>query len=336
MQREKSVASVGEFELIQTCFLPLCEAGADGVRVALGDDGAVVDLPRTQELVVTTDTLVEGIHFSSNDDPYLLGQKALRVNLSDLAAMGALPRWYLLSLSLPPTTPFSWVTEFAKGLKEDGERYKVVLTGGDTTGSKGCLAITITAMGHTGKGRAILRSGAKAGDRIFVSGTLGDSALGLAYHLGQLTVSDPEDVVHLLQKHQLPEPRIDLALGLVDAALAHSAIDLSDGLLADLKHLCSASAVGAEIAVEKIPLSHGVRRQLEAHGSQLLPKILTGGEDYELLFTVSPGSLGAVANMADQVGVMITEIGVITKGDTVNINQAGSAMRLGSGGWTHF
>jgi thiamine-monophosphate kinase len=212
----------------------------------------------------------------------------------------------------------------------------VVLTGGDTTGSKGCLVVTLTVMGHLGKGRAILRSGAKPGDRIFVTGTLGDSALGLAHHLGKLKVADPEDVVHLMQRHQLPEPRIDFSLGLTDAALAHGAIDLSDGLVADLRHLCTASKVGAEVEMEKIPLSHAVRRQLETHGPELLTQILAGGEDYELLFTVSPGSLGAVANMADQIGITITEIGTITEGDTVNINQNKKPMRLGTSGWTHF
>ena len=252
MKQDKSIASVGEFELIQSCFSPLSKGGMDGVTVGLGDDGAVLVVPRTQELVISTDTLVEGIHFSSDDDPYLLGRKALRVNLSDLAAMGALPRWYLLSLSMPPSTPFNWVSEFARGLKEDGDNFDVSLTGGDTTGSKGCLIITITVMGHIGKGRSVLRSGAKPGDRIFVSGTLGDSALGLSCHLGKLKIADPEDVVYLMQRHQLPEPRISLGLGLVDAALVHGAIDLSDGLVADLKHLCSASGVGAEVDVEKM------------------------------------------------------------------------------------
>ena len=336
MKEEKTVASVGEFELIKSCFAPLYEKPVKGVTVGIGDDGAVLAVPRTQELVVSTDTLVEGIHFSSDDDPFLLARKALRVNLSDLAAMGAYPRWYLLSLSLPPTTPLRWVTEFSRGLKEDGERFDVVLTGGDTTGSKGCLGITITVMGHLGTDRAILRSGAQVGDRIFVTGTLGDAALGLAYHLGHLKVADPEDAIHLLGRLQLPEPRIDFAMGLVDSALAHSAIDLSDGLAADLKHLCTASKVGAEVAVEKVPLSHAVSRQLDAQGPKLLSQIIAGGEDYELLFTVSPGILGAVANMADKVGVAITEIGTITKGDKVNINQNGSPMRLGSSGWTHF
>ncbi|MBF0455626.1 MAG: thiamine-phosphate kinase [Magnetococcales bacterium] len=336
MKEEKTISSVGEFELIRSCFSSSVPSDVTGITVGLGDDGAVLDVPRTQELVVSTDTLVEGIHFSSDDDPYLLGRKALRVNLSDLAAMGAQPRWYLLSLSLPPSTPLSWVTEFSRGLKEDGERYKVALTGGDTTGSKGCRIMTITMMGYLGKGRALCRSGLQLGDRLFVTGTLGDATLGLAHHLGRMTLSDSEDAIYLMQRHQLPEPRIAFGMGLIDAALAHGAIDLSDGLVADLRHLCTASKVGAEVDVEKIPLSHAARRQLEAHDGDLLTQILTGGEDYELLFAVSPGCLGAVANLADQMGLAITEIGVVTAGSSVNFNLNGTPMRLGSGGWTHF
>lgn len=336
MTTEKNVSSLGEFELIEACFSPLGTSGAEGVITGMGDDGAVLSVPRTQDLVVSTDTLVEGVHFRSDDDPYLLGRKALLVNLSDLAAMGALPRWYLLSLSLPATTPVRWVQEFARGLRVEGERFDVTLVGGDTTGSLGNLALTVTIMGHLGHGRAVLRSGAKPGDRIFVSGTLGDAALGLAHHLGRLTVADPEDVIHLRQAHQLPEPRVGLSLGLADAALVRGAIDISDGLVADLRHLCTASGVGAEVAFEKLPLSHAVRRQLALHEAEVQTLILSGGEDYELLFTVSPGCLGAVANLADQIGVAITEIGVITTGDQVHVSRDGTPIRLGAGGWTHF
>ncbi len=245
MKPEKSIAEVGEFELIQTCFSPLSKKYVAGIAVGIGDDGAVLDIPTNHELVVSSDTLVEGIHFSSNADPYLLGRKALRVNLSDLAAMGATPGWYLLSLSLPQSTLYSWVTEFSRGLKEDGEGFNVVLTGGDTTGSLGGIMINITVMGHMEKGRAILRSGSKPGDKIFVTGTLGDSALGLALNLGKLKISSGDDGAYLLRRHQLPDPQIALGMSLASSSLANGAIDLSDGLVADLKHLCAASKVGA-------------------------------------------------------------------------------------------
>jgi thiamine-monophosphate kinase len=332
---QPTIASIGEFGLIKTLFAPLCTK-QNSIKVGIGDDGTVLAIPPNKELVVSTDTLVEKIHFSSSDNPYLLAKKSLRVNLSDLAAMGAKPSWYLLNIAAPPTTPIAWITEFARGLKEDGKLFSIVLTGGDTTSSKGGLVITITVMGQVDKGRAILRSNAKPGDKIFLSGTLGDSTLGLAYHLGKLKISNTDDAEFLLNRHLLPEPRVVLGLALLDEKIARGAIDISDGLIADLQHVCDASDVGAEVDVEKIPLSGAATRLLETHGKGIYSQILTGGEDYELLFTVDAEMVDKVAIVAERVGVVVTEIGVVTSGEKVDIYQGGSHLELDSGGWTHF
>ncbi len=336
MKKEDTIASVGEFELIKSYFTPLSSSEIAGVTVGIGDDGAQLAVPEGQELVVSTDTLVEGIHFSKGDDPYLLGRKSLRVNLSDLAAMGALPCWYFLSLTIPPTTTVDWINEFSRGLKADGEDFGIGLVGGDTTGSKKALVITITVMGCVEKGSSTLRSGARVGDRIFLSGTLGDSALGLAYHLENLKIASSDDRIYLLKRHQLPEPRVVLALALVDGGVTSAAIDVSDGLTADLAHICAASKVGAEVDVEKIPLSAAAKRVIKSHGPEMLTKVLTGGEDYELLFTVAPAMVAEVAAIAEKVGVVVTEIGDITAGSKVNINKQGKPINLDSAGWTHF
>ncbi|MBF0358444.1 MAG: thiamine-phosphate kinase [Magnetococcales bacterium] len=336
MKKEQTIASVGEFELIKNYFTPLSSREVAGVIVGIGDDAAQLAIPEGQELVVSTDTLVEGIHFSKGADPYLLGRKSLRVNLSDLAAMGALPCWYFLSLTTPPTTRLDWIKEFSRGLKDDGEDFGIGLVGGDTTGSKKALVVTITVIGSVEKGCSTLRSGARVGDKIFLSGTLGDSALGLAYHLENLKIANLDDRVYLLKRHQLPEPRVVLALALVEGGVTSAAIDVSDGLTADLAHICAASNVGAEVDVEKIPLSAAAKRVLKRHGPDMLAKVLTGGEDYELLFTVAPAMVADVAAIAEKVGVVVTEIGEITAGSSVNINQQGRPLNLDCTGWTHF
>ncbi|MBF0195240.1 MAG: thiamine-phosphate kinase [Magnetococcales bacterium] len=334
-KKDPTIASLGEFGLIQSHFAPLC-SNKKGITVGIGDDGAVLAVQPNQELVVSTDTLVEHIHFSSNDNPYQLAKKSLRVNLSDLAAMGANPNWYLLNIATPPSTQIEWINEFARGLKEDGERYSIVLTGGDTTSSKSGLVITITVMGTVDKGRAILRSGAKPGDKIFLSGTLGDSTLGLTYRLGYLKISNHLDAEFLQNRHLIPEPRVSLGLAILTEKIAHSAIDISDGLIADLKHVCSESNVGAEVDVDKIPLSGAATRLLETGGKEILTQILTGGEDYELLFTADAAMVDKIASIADKVGVGVTEIGVVSSGSEVKVLQNGSQLKLDSGGWTHF
>ncbi|MBF0588884.1 MAG: thiamine-phosphate kinase [Magnetococcales bacterium] len=338
MEGAKTLASLGEFGLIRELFTPLGRKD-ELVDQGIGDDAAVFSIPRTQQLLTTTDTLLEGIHFNSDMDPFLLARKALRVNLADIAAMGGLPKWYLLSIAVPPNKPLEWLEEFGRGLKEAGEQYDVFPIGGDTVGSKGPVVITITLFGIVGEDRAMKRSGAQVGDKIFVSGTIGDSALGLSQRLGSLQVRSREDLVYLKHRHQLPEPRLALGALLQESSLPHACIDVSDGLVADLGHICAASGVGAEIDVAKIPFSEAAKRQVADHGEALLGIMLTGGEDYELLFTVAPGMAEQlVADAAEKTGVMVTEIGQVVKSDDHKpvVLKDGEAMSLSGQGWTHF
>lgn len=332
----KSIASLGEFGLIEALFMR--EAPKEkGVVAGIGDDAAVLTVSRSQELLVTTDALVEGVHFDSDADPFILGKKALLVNLSDIAAMGGTPRWFQLSLSLPPSTPLAWAEEFARGLNATADEHGVVLTGGDTVGSKGCSSVTVTLLGTVPQGRMTSRSGAVPGDLIFVTGSVGDSALGLAERMGKLTIADADDRIFLQRRHNLPEPRLKLGRMLQEAAVVTASIDVSDGLVADLRHLCASSKVGAEIDADKVPLSDAARRCLGEHGPDLLDLLLTGGEDYELIFTVPKGAVEQVAPLAAEAGVEVTPIGEITTDSpTVSLIRDGKPMRLTQGGWKHF
>ncbi|MBF0623355.1 MAG: thiamine-phosphate kinase [Magnetococcales bacterium] len=338
MATNQTIATVGEFGLIQRLFVPLgAVAGMQPPLVGIGDDGAVTAVPRTQHLVTTTDTLVEGIHFNSDMDPLLLGRKSLAVNLSDLAAMGAAPQWYLLSLALPPSTPLIWAEQFAQGLRQAAEPFNVALIGGDTVGAKGGIVITITLLGLVGEDRAVKRSGAAAGDLIYVSGTIGDAALGLGQMLGRLPRLDADEAVFLEQRQQLPEPRVALGLLLQDTAVVRAAIDVSDGLVADLGHLCVASGVAARVDWERLPLSPAARRLVAARGEAVERLILTGGEDYELLFAVPSGARAGVEEVARRVGVPLTEIGEFQAGaPRVTVVKNGAPFDPGPGGWTHF
>ena len=332
----KTIAALGEFDLIRTFLSDGAPVPGSGVVVGPGDDAAVITVPRTQQLVVTTDTLVEGIHFDTDADPYLLGRKALAVNLSDIAAMLAEPHWYLLSLSLPPVTTVAWTGELGRGLRECAADHAVSLVGGNMTGARGGAVISITLMGLAGKDRAVTRAGAHPGDLLMVSGSIGDAALGLAQAKGSLTVADSEDRIHFDHRLHNPEPRVALGVALRDTALARAVIDISDGLVADLEHLCRASGVGAELHADQVPLSPAARHQLEIHGPGLLPRLLGGGEDYELLFTVAPGAAQAVAGLATACGVALTEIGVITRGPGVKVDLRGEPLAIERGGWRHF
>ncbi len=336
----KTIAAIGEFELIQTFLSTDGSAGGDdaerGVVIGPGDDAAIVTVPRTQQLVTTTDTLVEGVHFRSDADPFLLGKKALAVNLSDLAAMAAEPRWYLLSLSLPPVTALPWAEELARGLREGAREYGITLIGGNVAGTRGCMVITLTAMGVVGKDRGLTRSAAQPGDLLMVSGTIGDAALSLAAAKGHVTVKDPDERIHIDQRHNTPEPRIALGVALRDAALARGCIDVSDGLVADLSHLCRASGVGARLDVDHVPFSPAVRNQISAHGPELLKRLIGGGEDYELLFTIAPGAAKSIPALVAELGVPLTEIGVITKDPAITIRYQGQPLTVDGGGWTHF
>ncbi|MEQ1438281.1 thiamine-phosphate kinase [Fontimonas sp. SYSU GA230001] len=285
-----------EFALIRRYFGELTAARRGVVR-GVGDDAALLAPAAGRHLVVTCDTLIAGRHFPLDTAPYDIGWKSLAVNLSDLAAMGAVPRWFLLALSLPSADE-SWLAQFCDGLKVLADRHGIALVGGDTT--RGDLSITITAMGEVPVGQALPRDGARVGDAVCVTGTLGDAAAGLA------ALQDGVRDTPLLSRLNRPEPRV--AAGLALHGLAHAAIDLSDGLAGDLQHILDASGVGAVVQVDALPVSGALRRRFPDRESRL-PLQLCGGDDYELCLCVPPDRLAAARTVLD---VPLTVIGEIT------------------------
>lgn len=273
----------GEFDLIETYFTHRLPQ-RDDVDLGIGDDGAIARVPENSELVIVTDTMVEGVHFDRDTPARALGHKVVAVNLSDLAAMGAEPAWISLAITLPEIND-DWLTGFAHGLREICDYYNCQLIGGDTT--QGPLSVTITAHGFVPTGKALRRSGAKPGDWIYVSGTLGDAGLALAarQHRQQLS---PDYQRKLTERLYFPSPRV--ALGQSLRGIASSAIDVSDGLLADLRHILKASHVGARLSVDEVPLSLALTESLTEE--QALIYALTSGDDYELLFTVPEAQRG--------------------------------------------
>jgi thiamine-monophosphate kinase len=268
---------LGEFDLIHRYFERPIEQRQD-VIVGIGDDGAVVRVPPGVELVLTSDTLIAGVHFSEDIPPEDLGYKALAVNLSDLAAMGARPAWATMALTLPQAEE-AWLAAFAQGFFELAQRFSVALIGGDLT--RGPLSITVQMHGFVPEGRALRRSGAQAGHYIYVTGTLGDAALALTPRLAELTDTYRP---YLLGRLYRPSPRV--SEGMTLRAIASSAIDISDGLIADLSHILETSHVGAVLEVDRLPLSTALQKiKDKKYGWELA---LTGGDDYELCFTVPP------------------------------------------------
>lgn len=326
-------SGLDEFGRIARFFRPL--AAEFPGAYALTDDAASIQVPAGKELVVTTDAIVAGIHFLPDDPPQDVARKGLRVNLSDLAAKGAQPLAYTLSLALRADTPDSWLERFAAGLADDQARYGIQLAGGDSVSTAGPIWLSITAFGLAEAGRMVRRAGAKPGDSVFVTGTIGDAALGLAVAQGRLACN-AEDAAALLGRYRLPQPRNVLA-GTI-ATHAHAAIDVSDGLAADFAHLCRASHVKGEIAVASIPLSPAARRIVEAEPDRL-PALLSGGDDYEILMTAAPSAASALHVAAGAAGVLLTEIGKISgrseSGESALIDSGGAKLTLSKAGWTH-
>jgi thiamine-monophosphate kinase len=321
---------LGEFGRIRRFFAPLAGPGGLG----LIDDAALVDCPAGHRLVVTVDQLVEGVHYLPGDPPDLVARKLLRRNLSDLAAMGAAPRHYLLTTALPASLDDEWVRRFAEGLAEDQRRFGVALIGGDSVSTPGPASLTLTAIGEVAVGKEVRRGGAREGDRVWVSGTIGDAFLGLKVLRGEYPELSADDRAALIARFQLPEPRCDLGMRL--AGLAHALIDVSDGLLADLGHICEASGVGAEIALPQVPLSKAAER-VTAGDEAMRAKLATGGDDYELLLTAPPQAGEGLAALAAELSVPITDIGAIVAGDTVRLlDGGGHEIAVEATGWRHF
>jgi thiamine-monophosphate kinase len=324
-------ARLGEFGRIREFFAPLAGLGALG----LTDDAALLDCPPGYHLVITVDQLVEGVHFLADDPPELVAKKLMRRNLSDLAAMGATPRHYLLTSALPSSRDDDWVQRFATGLAEDQHRFGIALLGGDSTSTPGPTALTLTAIGQVAAGREIRRSGAKPGDLVWVSGTIGDAFLGLkVLRTEEFAGLGPAFAETLVSRYRLPEPRTMLGPAL--AGIAHAMIDISDGLLGDLDHICGTSGCAATVAIDKLPFSPAALAVLR-EGWEQPAALAAGGDDYELLFTASREATSEIAGLSRSLGLPITEIGTIAVGEGVRlVDAAGATIPVNIGGWRHF
>ncbi len=324
----------GEFEIIAKYFAPLAaEApGAFGLR----DDAAAI---AGGDLVVTKDLLVEGVHFRSRDPRDIVARKALRVNLSDLAAKGARPIGYLLGCVWPAGVKESAIAEFAGGLRADQDQFKIALFGGDTTAhvQKGApLMVSITMIGMQGSSGMVRRSGARAGDDVYVSGTIGDAGLGLAALEGEFKPSSVHKAL-LADRYRLPSPR--LSLGGALGGHASAAIDVSDGLIADAQHIATQSGVAIEIGAEKIPLSGPAKAWLENLGDSDagISRLATSGDDYEILFTAPPSRRRSIEMASQVTKTPISRIGSVANGAGVRLLTArGNEIAISKGGFDHF
>jgi thiamine-monophosphate kinase len=292
-----------EFDIIKRYFTR--DTGRTDIICGVGDDAAVLDTPPGKSLVVTLDTLVEDIHFAATDSPADIGHKLLAVNLSDIAAMGATPSWATLALTLPRVNE-TWLRAFADGLYTLASEYGVAIVGGDTT--RGPLTLSLQLAGYIEPGQALLRKGARPGDDIYVSGTLGDAGLALRSRVAGVEDLDATQRAMVQQRLYRPQPRVSLGQALV--GLASSCIDISDGLLADLGHILECSDAGADIELGSLPLSDVVAGRLEVNGDWSIP--LASGDDYELCFTAPPDQGEKIAALADQVGVPVCRIGAVS------------------------
>jgi thiamine-monophosphate kinase len=318
-----------EFELIDRYFHAFVDDPT--VLLGIGDDGAIVSPHSGKNLVVCVDTLVSGTHYLADTPAEVIAEKALAVNLSDLAAMGAAPKWFTLALSRTAVDEV-WLDAFSRGLKMAAEIYQVALIGGDTT--SGCDAVTIQVMGEIEPQKALLRSGAKADDMIVVSGQLGGAVAGLSILRNQVKMHDKVAREQCIFRHQQPVPRLALGQALVD--LATSAIDISDGLLADLGHILERSQMGATIYADKIPVDPALE-QGPWNEQDRLSMALTGGDDYELCFTVPAEKISELVSLAARLKISLTVIGKINADAGLHVlDQNGQDLQFTSMGWQHF
>lgn len=306
----KSLQQLGEFGLIREIKRWITPSNPDLIQ-GIGDDVAVVQFGR-EYLLLTTDVLIEDIHFERIwTNPYLLGKKSLAVNLSDIAAMGGIPKYFLISLGVPQTLSFTFISNFYRGLKEEAKKFDVDLIGGDTSLSKK-LMINICLIGQGKREKLIFRKGAEVGDDLYVSGTLGDAALGLKFLKDKRMKKKPK---RLIERHLVPTPRIELGQALAQQRLAHAMIDISDGLLSDTRHLLEESKVGARIWEERLPLSKNYCQWVRQYFKEPYQLALRGGEDYELLFTAPKKVRAKISSVSHSLGVPITRIGEIIPED---------------------
>ncbi len=320
---------IDEDSLIARYFAPIAGPGGLGLL----DDAALIKPPQGRDLVITVDAVVAGVHFFAVDPPDSIARKALRVNLSDLAAKAAEPLGFTLALALPSDIDQGWLEKFARGLGEDATYYKCPLLGGDTVRIPGPLTISITAFGHVPEGRMVPRTGALPGDRIYVSGTIGDAALGLTFRLAER--EPPPGQGYLLERYLHPQPR----LALRPALLAHAsgAMDVSDGLVGDLRKMMRASRVSAAVDLAAVPLSRAARLATEADVSAF-DIAVTGGDDYEILATVPEAEANGYEAAARSAGVPVTVIGRVGSGDDETVFRLadGAVRPFERGSFSHF
>jgi thiamine-monophosphate kinase len=322
-------AGSGEDSLIARYFKPIAtDPGAFGL-----DDDAAILAPSGDDIVVTTDAIVEGVHFLPDDPPDTVARKALRVNLSDLAAKGATGAGFVLTLALRDAGD-AWLTTFARALGEDARLFACPLLGGDTVSTPGPLTVSITAFGRVPVGKMVHRSGARPGDRVMVTGTIGDAALGLAMLKGTLA-TDAAARAMLIERYRVPQPRNTLAIAVRGHASA--AMDVSDGLAGDLAKLCAASGISAIVDTPGIPKSDAAS-ELLARGAVGIETLISGGDDYEILCTVSEAQVEAFADEARRAGVRVSAIGRVTAGNNppVFLDGQGKEIRLSRLSYSHF
>lgn len=326
------LSDLGEFGLIGRIAKGLPHLSTR-VAAGIGDDAAVLSLRPLSVLLATTDMLLEGVHFDlSYTDFFSLGWKAAAANLSDIAAMGGIPRFCLTAIAVPSDLLSSDILDFYRGFERLIRRHHAELVGGDTCGSRRGVVISVTVLGEAHKKRFLLRSGAKPGHRVFVTGTLGDSAAGLEILRRRGKMNDMSGAKLLTKRHLRPEPRVEWGRMIAQSGCASSMIDISDGLSSDLAHICEESGVGAELYSEQIPISRSLRLFSRLSGKPAIDYALSGGEDYELLFTVPPSKLGRIP--AD---IPAVEIGRITQGGNIFISdRSGTRRRLVPSGYDHF
>jgi len=329
-RRTNTLREAGEFGIIR--MIAEKSGGGDGVVIGIGDDAAALRFEAGSLVLSTSDMLVEGIHFDlSLTDPFRLGRKSLAVNLSDIAAMGGRPLSFLLSLAVPASCPVDFLNEFTSGMLSLAGEHGATLVGGDTCASPRGLVISVTAFGEQFSGRIVRRCGARVGDLVFVTGTLGDSALGLEL------LRRGETAGHPIDRHLDPRPRVRQGRALADAGFPTSMIDISDGLAADMGHITDGSSVGANLYLEKIPLSRSYREHYRMMPAEMYRTALTGGEDYELLFTAPSSRREAILSLFSELYTPVTEIGGIVPDPGVRfLSPDGALFPIARGGYDHF
>lgn len=304
--------------------------------LGLTDDVCTWQPAADEEVVLKVDALVADVHFLNSDPADLVARKLIRVNLSDLASKGAKPAGYLLTVAIDPQVNEQWVADFVRGLAEDQQRFDFHLMGGDTVKTPGPVSLTLTAIGTVPRGEAMRRNGAKPGDRLFVTGTIGDGVLGLRVLRHQYLALPSEQRAFLISRYQVPEPRVAFGQALRHRHLASAAMDVSDGLVADLGHLAKASGCGAILRSAATPLS-AAAAELVADEPDLLLDLMTGGDDYEVLFAVPPEKIAGVHTLSQELGQSVTEIGECIAGENVRVmDRDNQIIPLIRRGYAHF